>query len=275
MIDMIARLEAKRPTVEPGDYTEGGILICGKCKTPKQCRIEIGGNKLIVTCMCKCREEQLKREDEEWKEQEEMKEIATARTAGIQDKRLLNCTFAMDDGKDPKMIKLARRYVEHWDEMLESNQGLILCGDVGSGKTFLAGCIANALIDKGVPVLATDFTRVLSAVQRDFGGQGYINTLDCYKLLVIDDLGAERQSDFAMEQVFAVVNGRYKAKLPVIFTTNLSVDELKNPNEVRYSRIYDRILEMCIPVYVKGESRRKEIADRKKDKARKILFGSD
>ena len=77
-------------------------------------------------------------------------------------------------------------------------------------------------------------------------------------LLILDDLGAERQSDFALEQVFNVVDSRYKSGKPVIITTNLSLQELKNPSDIKYKRIYDRILEMCVPLQFKGESKRKE-----------------
>lgn len=273
MMEFVEKLAAIQPKVNDGDYEQDGLLMCGKCHTPKQKRITLLGNDRIVTCMCKCEEKEYEQEEQQRKDRDRLAKIESARTACIQDKRLLDCTFDKDDGQDPVMIGLAKRYVEHWDEMLESNQGLIFCGDVGGGKTFLAGCIANALIDKMVPVLATDFTKIIAALQCESDRNAYIKSLDHYKLIIIDDLGAERQSDYALEQVFAVVNGRYKANKPVIFTTNLSVEELRKPSDVKYGRIYDRILEMCIPVAVKRESRRKAIAEQKTDRARAILLG--
>ena len=77
------------------------------------------------------------------------------------------------------------------------------------------------------------------------------------KLLVIDDLGVESQTDYALEIIFSVIDGRYKNGQPLIITTNLTLEQLENPAKVEQSRIYDRILEMCFPIKVQGESLRK------------------
>ena len=79
-----------------------------------------------------------------------------------------------------------------------------------------------------------------------------------YTLLIIDDLGAERSTEFAQEQVFNIIDARYRSGKPMIITTNLTAEEIKNPQEVGYARIYDRILERCFPIAVMGESRRRQ-----------------
>lgn len=270
----IERLASVMPAEAEGDYIDSeGFLVCGRCGTRKQRKVMLMGINRIVTCMCKCESERYDREEEERIARERMARIKAARAEGIQDTKMLDCTFERDDEQNKTISDLAHKYVDHWEEMYDANQGLVLTGDVGCGKTFIAGCIANALIDKGVPVLATDFAKILSALENEKDRGEYIRSLDRYGLLIVDDLGAERQSEWALEQVYAVVNGRYKAKKPAIFTTNISAEELKNPKDVRYSRIYDRIMEMCIPIVVKGQSRRKNIAEEKKAAARKILFG--
>ena len=93
-----------------------------------------------------------------------------------------------------------------------------------------------------------------------------------FQLLVIDDLGVERESDYALEIVQLVVDERYKSGIPSIVTTNLTLKELENPKNLRYARIYDRVLEMCVPVYFDGPSRRQE---KRKDKLRlaREVFG--
>ncbi|MEA4895127.1 MAG: ATP-binding protein, partial [Oscillospiraceae bacterium] len=88
----------------------------------------------------------------------------------------------------------------------------------------------------------------------------YIDEFADYKLLIIDDLGAERESSYALEQVYNVLNERYKNGQPLIITTNLTLDEMKNPKNMGYQRIYDRVLELCVPIHFKGESIRKDIA---------------
>lgn len=82
-------------------------------------------------------------------------------------------------------------------------------------------------------------------------------------LVVFDDLGAERSSEYALENVFMMVDERYRARKPTIVTTNLTLNELKNPQGMDRKRIYDRILEMCVPIYFDGPSRRRETADDK------------
>ena len=272
MRDIIEKLASQQPRVNAGDYMLDGLLYCGNCRTPKQCTVTIFDRVRIVPCNCRCEAQAYAEEKERQAAHEAMQRIEAARTRGIQDKQILQYRFENDDARDEKMSGLMHRYVDHWKEMLESNQGMLFCGDVGCGKTFYAGCIANALVEKLVPVMVTDFPKILAALQTDDDRVGYIDQLNRYKLLVIDDLGVERQSDFALEQVFAVINARYKAQLPLILTTNLSLEEIKNPKDIRYGRIYDRILEMCIPIKFKGNSRRSEISKAKVEEARRILL---
>ena len=90
--------------------------------------------------------------------------------------------------------------------MKANASGLLIWGDVGTGKSFFAGCIANALLEKGIPVLMTNFSRILNTLTgMHFEDRNqFINSLNRYSLLIIDDLGIERNSDFALEQVFNV-----------------------------------------------------------------------
>ena len=150
--------------------------------------------------------------------------------------------------------------------MYRDNIGLLLWGNVGAGKTYFAACVANALIDLGNPVLMTSFVKIINAMSSfRVDRNEYIRDLNKYKLLVIDDLGAERQNDSAQEIVYTVIDERCKNRQPLIVTTNLTLDEIKNPRQVSslsamvHKRIYDRILEMCVPIQLKADSRRKYI----------------
>ena len=88
---------------------------------------------------------------------------------------------------------------------------------------------------------------------------------------IIDDLGAERESDYALETVYRVVDERYKSKKPMIITTNLTLDDLCKPGDMDHQRIYDRVLEMCVPVVFKGDSIRRKRANDNLRKAREIF----
>ena len=117
----------------------------------------------------------------------------------------------------------------------------------------------------------------LSSIMNTLGGlQGkeknvYIASLMQYHLLILDDFGMERQTEYALEQVFNIVDARYRSGQPLIVTTNLSLSELQNPQSRECTRIYDRILEMCQPVNFGNNGRRKELAAVKMKKAAELL----
>lgn len=94
------------------------------------------------------------------------------------------------------------------------------------GKTYAACEVANALIDKGYPVLVTNFARITNTIQGMYEGkQDYIDSLNEFQLLVIDDLGAERESAYMQEMVYNIIDSRYRAGLPMIYTTNISIEQ--------------------------------------------------
>ena len=171
---------------------------------------------------------------------------------------MMQWTFANDDMENEQITKAMKRYVDNFPELKRQGKGLLLYGSVGRGKTYAACEVANALIDKGYSVLVTNFSRVLNTLQSTFEKQEYIDSLNKFALLVIDDLGIERSTEFAKEQVYNIIDSRYRAGLPLIITTNLTSDELKHPNEMRKQRIYSRLFEMCMPLEVAGADRRKQ-----------------
>ena len=177
-----------------------------------------------------------------------------------------------DNGQNP-LIDKARAYVENWKEAYRNNTGLLLFGDVGTGKSFFAGCIANALLDRDVPVLMTNFPTILNRLTGMFSEDraDFIASFDEYDLLIIDDLGVERSTEYAMEQMFFVIDSRYRSRRPMIITTNLKLSELKNPPDLAHARIYDRILERCAPILFDGKNFREENAGATRQAAKDIV----
>ena len=155
----------------------------------------------------------------------------------------------------------------------KNNTGLLLFGDVGTGKSFFAGCIANALLDRDVPVLMTNFPTILNRLTGMFSEDraDFITSFDEYDLLIIDDLGVERSTEYAMEQMFFVIDSRYRSRRPMIITTNLKLSELKNPPDLAHARIYDRILERCAPILFDGKNFREENAGATRQTAKDIV----
>ena len=259
--DMLETLEARCAAAnpeKPGDYYENGLLHCGLCRTPKQGMVTLFGKPTLRTCMCRCAKEAWDREQRREAAEKERARREDLRSLGFPDAELRSCVFDRADGAQPRLSKLCRRYVERFDDLKKEGKGLLLYGPVGTGKTFAAACVVNALIDRGYPCLMTNFTRLgntLSAPGTD--RQACLDSLARYDLVVIDDLAAERDTEYMSELVFILVDARCRQGLPLIVTTNITGEELKNPAQVKRQRTYSRLLEMCYPVEVPGKDRRK------------------
>ncbi|MCD8190142.1 MAG: ATP-binding protein [Clostridiales bacterium] len=223
--------------------------------------------------MSECVQMELERLMRELAEMNRRNRIRSLKASGIQEPALANWTFA--SAEDSPSIQMAKRYVDRWTEVKENNLGLLLWGDVGTGKSFTAACIANALLEAGVPVLMTNFSKILNKMGGMYSEQRYryIASLADYELLIIDDLGIERSTDYAMEQVYAVVDERYKSNKPLIVTTNLTISQIRNAEDVAHARIYSRVLELCTPVQVRGTDRRTAIGRDKQAMVKELLFG--
>lgn len=174
---------------------------------------------------------------------------------------LCECSFDRDNGQVPQ-LRHARSYVNNWTKMRERGLGLLFWGPPGNGKTFAAACIASFFVESRDPfapgVIMTTFGVILRKLlaQDTKEKEIYVNKLlDC-GLLILDDFGMERQTDYAREQVFNIINGRYTAGRPMVITTNLTLQQMKNPESMAEKRIFDRVLEVCVPVYFDGESLR-------------------
>lgn len=190
---------------------------------------------------------------------------------GFTDWAMQNWTFENDNGQNPQM-QLAQRYVNHWPEMREKNVGLLLWGGVGTGKSFMVGCIANALIEQEVAVCMTNFARIMNELNSAFAGRNeVVGRLCSYPLLVIDDFGMERGTEYALEQIYNIIDSRYRSRKPLIITTNLTLTELKNPQDTAHARIYDRLLELCTPIACTGPSMRKNIGQEKLNLLKTLL----
>lgn len=251
------------------DYIKDGLRYCGKCHTPKQTRVMLGGRERIMGMNCKCEAEEYERKKEEERQKELAYKVQRLRKAGFTESRLSSYTFDSDDGSNPELGKLARKYVDNFPKLRSMGKGLLLFGDVGSGKTFMASAIANALIEKGVPCCVTSFTHLsnLEITKR----QEFINGMGYFDLLVIDDLAAERNTEYMNEMVYAVIDARYRSGLPLIVTTNLTSDELKNAQDTNKRRIYSRLFDMTYPYEVTGKDRRRQNLRKEYDEMKELL----
>ena len=230
----------------------------------------MGKNKHPIECIC----QRTEREKQEAliSQQKHSDLVRRLKAEGFSDPSMLDWTFENDNGRSPQMHH-AHRYVEQWQTMRSENLGLLLWGGVGTGKSFLAGCIANALMEQEVPVRMANFARILNELNGSFSGRNDIVDRLCrYPLLIIDDFGMERGTEYTLEQIYNIVDSRYRSRKPLIVTTNLTLNEIQHPQDTAHARIYDRLLEMCVPISCIGVSFRKENAQEKLERL-KILIG--
>lgn len=265
-----ARARQEEKTGHEDDYIgPDGLLMCGRCHTPCQMVVDVpefidptGKRTVFHACAC------IVAEQKAWEAEQEAirrkQRIDELRINGAESRRYAEMTFAMDDGGgDRQAADRARNYVENWQETRElPSPGLLLFGGVGGGKTFWAACIGNELKGRGYSVLITNVPTLTSLMAEDFerNKRRILDVIASVDLLVLDDIGVERSTGYGHEKLYEIINTRDLSGRPLIVTTNLSFQELENPDQMEYNRVFDRIIGMTRPVHVKADGRRKRIA---------------
>lgn len=139
--------------------------------------------------------------------------------------------FRCDTAERRKCFDIALEYADNFDSHKEKGEGLFFEGTNGTGKTHLAAAIAIRLIARGIPVIFKTFDDILTDIKRAYDTEG-INEYEVknvYKnvdLLIIDDLGKEKCTEWSMTILYSILNYRYESMLPVIITTNYNADGL-------------------------------------------------
>lgn len=268
---MTAAEQNVKKQLRDDDYIgDDGFLHCGQCGKARQTKIRIFGEEKLVWCICKCRDEELSAHDRE----KQKDKIDALKQEGFSDPAMRDSVFAADSDPDSEESRLCRNYVREFSYFYERGKGLLLTGGVGTGKTFYASCIANALMENLHPVLFTSIGRYIRGMENDFGGMNAkIDGLNRYPLVVFDDFGVERNTQYVNELVYALIDGRIRSGKPMIITTNIPIADLKNPGSVEFSRIYDRILSKCLPVVFNGQNKRRKAIRRDYDEDMDILRG--
>ena len=263
----------KRQVVQAVDFkNKDGLLVCGVCGETKQTYIEVPNpdkehmGRILTTKSCACDKKAEQDAADLQRARDDHDKILRLRKLSMIDSKFSNVGFEkLERTKfNEKNIRICQRYVEKFPEMLEKNQGLLLWGDVGTGKTYAAAAIANALLDQVVPVVMVSFVEILKRIESNAMTQDeVVSLINTAKLVVFDDLGAERDSNYAQEKVYGIIDARYRRQLPMIVTTNLTMEQMKQEEDIRYRRIYDRIFETCYPMQFTGKSWRRVEANRR------------
>lgn len=256
------------------DIERNGHIYCKVCgKRVDGELVDLGFTNFIPRIKCEC---EIKR-DKENEERERLMKISSLKRDCFSSPNQHQYTFERFLNEKGQAYKVAYNYAKNFEQMKEDNVGLLFYGDVGSGKTYLACSIANELIEREqVKAKIMNLSQVINQIQKSafkVDSNEIISNLSNIALLILDDLGIERDTSYAREQVYNIINSRYLKGRPTIFTTNLSLEIIQNPNiDLEYQRIYSRILEMTIPVKVTGEDFRRKIQQEKLRKYKELLL---
>ena len=187
----------------------------------------------------------------------QLKEIAKLTMAAGISKRFMNRMFetftVTKDNK--KAYETAKDYAEQYPV----TDGLLITGTCGTGKTHLAVAILHAILDKNYPGLFITVPDLLAEIRKSYNGDQdseKIQKVKSAKFLVLDDLGAEKTTDWVQEQLYMIINYRYEYELPTVITSNLDIGQL---SQKVGERTTSRLLEMCYGVKLNGEDYRAKV----------------
>ena len=160
---------------------------------------------------------------------------------------------------EPRVVSAVRRFADSIDDQLATGRGLWFMGPVGTGKTTLAMLVSKAAISAGRSVAIYSLPRLLNEIREDThrSDRSHLNLLDrlaTVDLLHIDDVGAQRTTDWVLEELYSLVNARYEEERSIIITTNIT--ERAALSEQITERTVSRLIEMCDQIPLHGDDHR-------------------
>ena len=255
---------------------ESTLMICNKCGEPQKKEIVILGVKRVVPVNCKCKREKIQLQEQEEKAREKQDKLRQLFKNSLMDKKFENETFEKWDFNKGKksMYNVGVRYCDKFQEAKKEGLGFLFYGTPGNGKTYLSNSIANRLLSQMHSVICVSINALLERIRETYSKWGQegeweiLKALSLADLLIIDDLGTEQDTEWSRSRIYNIIDNRYRNGLPLIVSTNKSIDQLKN---MYHERTIDRLLEMATPILNDSKSIRAEQAKKNTELLKEIL----
>lgn len=226
------------------------IPNCVICGEPTGALVKTAFGYILGPRACKCKRDKLRAMEIEEKNKEKQIRLQRVLKNSMMNKKFRESNFENWNHSlgNEKLFRLGNKYVNDFKKMKEENRGMLIHGEPGNGKTYFSAAIANELLNRLIPVICVGSIALIERIsesKRNWGDEGIftvLNSLENADLLIIDDLGTEPDNKWTRAMIYQIIEKRNSTALPVIITTNISIDELKE----RYDyRTYSRLGEMC------------------------------
>lgn len=274
LLDAIA--SGKEPILDDEYVGEDGLPYCNACKTA---RVYISPG-FVCRSQCQCQTEAIRKEYEAEERRKRIEEYKRRQEQALLNERYKGATFekAVITESNREAYEKCRNYVKNAQEMISHNIGLYIYGDNSSGKTHLTACICNALLWQGYRCIHTSLAMILNEIRSSYDGDGIgeselIRRLQFCDFAFVDDLGKEfmgKETKWAEKKLFEIINARYNAQKPTIFSSNFRIDELASTLNIDKA-IVERINEMATrAIKLEGDDFRKSAREEKSEFAKKL-----
>ena len=265
------------------EFLKDGLPYCKSCKTKRFFVSE--DNDFAIRGMCKCQEEAAKQREEAERKRRFIENFNNRKTLSLIGERYKNIRFkdAIITENNKAAYEKLTNYAAKAKEVLENNIGIYIYGDNSSGKTFLTACLCNELVWKGYHCVYTNLASILNEIRKSYDSSNMgeceiLNKLRGYDFAFIDDFGKEflgrefnvASSKWAEEKLFEILNARYNAEKPTIFSSNYSISQLASILNLDKA-IIERINEMSTRVIkLEGDDFRKDVREKKSEFAKEL-----
>ena len=246
-----------------GEETERIIKICDTTIKAK------------VMCSCRIKEQEEKKRIEENREKQDRLERLFKNS--LMDSKFRKETFKnWDKQKGSRTYyNIGMKYCKNFKEIRTEGLGMMLQGRPGNGKTYLSNCIANYLLDTFTPVISISINDLLDRLKQNYnrwekeGEAELIKSITRADLIILDDLGTENPTDWAISKVYSIIDAIYRAKKCLIVSTNYSLQQLRD----QYGeRTISRLEEMCTTITIRDKSFRESMAEENRNKLRSLIM---